>query len=60
MTDVTSSVPAAPVDQEMAQALVERARAQRLNLVGPGGLLAGLTKQVLETGLEVEMAERLG
>ena len=31
-----------------------------LELVGPGGLLAGLTKTVLETALEVEMAEHLG
>jgi transposase-like protein len=30
------------------------------SLVGPGGLLADLTKQVLETGLEVEMDEQLG
>jgi transposase-like protein len=28
--------------------------------VGPGGLLADLTKRVLETGLEVEMSEHLG
>ena len=29
-------------------------------MVGPGGLLAGLTKQVLEAGLEVEVEEHLG
>jgi transposase-like protein len=29
-------------------------------LVGPGGLLAGLTKRVLEAGLEAEMTEHLG
>lgn len=28
--------------------------------MGPGGLLADLTKQVLETGLEVEMEEHVG
>ncbi len=31
-----------------------------MNLVGPGGLLGGLTKQVLETALEAEMSEHLG
>lgn len=46
--------------QRLAGELVERARAQGLNLVGPGGLLAGVTKQVVETALETEMAEHLG
>jgi putative transposase len=40
--------------------LVTAARAQGLALTGPGGLLTGLTKQVLETALEVEMSEHLG
>ena len=31
-----------------------------LELVGPGGLLTGLTKTVLETALEAEMTEHLG
>ncbi len=48
------------VDHELARQLVERARAEGVDLVGPGGLLAGLTKQVLETSLEVEMDEHLG
>lgn len=40
---------------------MERARAEGVDhLVGPGGLLVGLTKQVLETSLEVEMDEHLG
>jgi len=34
-------------------------RAQGLALTCPGGLLTGLTKQMLETALEVEMAEHL-
>jgi transposase-like protein len=34
--------------------------AHGVDLVGPGGLLSNLTKQVLETGLEVEMEEHLG
>ena len=31
-----------------------------MELVGPGGLLSGLTKTVLETALEAEMTEHLG
>ena len=30
---------------------VDRARAEGVNLVGPGGLLGGFTKQVLEAAL---------
>jgi transposase-like protein len=37
-----------------------QAGAEGKDLVGPGGLLSELTKQVLETGLEVEMVEHLG
>lgn len=44
----------------LAEQLVATARAQGLALTGPGGLLTGLTKQVLETALEVEMSEHLG
>jgi putative transposase len=39
---------------------VEAARADGVELVGPGGLLSGLTKTVLETALEAEMTEHLG
>ncbi|MBT2551443.1 IS256 family transposase, partial [Arthrobacter sp. ISL-65] len=49
------------IDQkELAEALLEQAREQGVSLLGPGGLLAGLTKNVLETGLEVEITEHLG
>jgi putative transposase len=44
----------------LARQLVEQARAQGLELVGPQGLLTGLTKTVLETALEAEMVEHLG
>lgn len=44
----------------LAEGLVAAARAQGVQLTGPGGLLTGLTKQVLETALQVEMAEHLG
>jgi putative transposase len=47
-------------DRSLAEQLVEQARVDGIGLVGPGGLLAGLTKQVLEAGLEVEMDEHLG
>jgi hypothetical protein len=43
-----------------AEELVERARADGVDLVGPDGLLADVTKLVLEAGLEVEMDEHLG
>ena len=46
--------------QQLAQDLVDRARADGVDLVGPGGLLTGLTKSVLETALEAEMSEHLG
>ena len=45
---------------ELATELVARADAEGVSLVGPGGLLAGLTKTVLETALEAEMTEHLG
>jgi len=47
-------------EESIAQELVERARSEGTALVGPGGLLTGLTKTVLETALEAEMDEHLG
>jgi transposase-like protein len=49
-----------PVDETIAQELVERARSEGVELVGPGGLLTGLTKTVLETALDAELDEHLG
>jgi transposase-like protein len=46
--------------EQLAQQLIERARAEGVDLVGPDGLLAGVTRRVLETGLQVEMSEHLG
>ena len=67
MTDQDVMVAKPPVEDDenrrersLAEQLVEQARADGVDLVGPGGLLAGLTKQVLEAGLEVEMDEHLG
>jgi len=48
------------VEAQVARDLVERARTEGAQLVGPGGLLSGLTKTVLETALEVEMEDHLG
>ena len=60
MTDTIEPMVAQLDQQQIAQDLVDRARSEGLELEGPGGLLAGLTKTVLETALEVEMAEHLG
>ncbi len=46
--------------QQIAQRLVDQAKEQGVDLVGPGGVLAGLTKTVLETALGEELAEHLG
>jgi transposase-like protein len=49
------------VDQkELAEQLLEQAKEQNIELVGPGGLLGQLTKSVLETVLDAEMSEHLG
>jgi putative transposase len=47
-------------DLALASELVERARAEGVELIGPGGLLTGLTKTVLETALEAELSDHLG
>jgi transposase-like protein len=44
----------------LAGELFERARLEGVSLVGPDGLLAGLTKTALEAGLEAELDEHLG
>jgi hypothetical protein len=63
VTDIIESVPKPKQTddvQQLAAHLVERARAEGVDLVGPGGLLTGLTKTVLETALGAAMAEHLG
>lgn len=69
ITDVdTGSVakrdPAKPavdgVDGQLVAQLVEQARAAGLQLTGEGGLLAQLTKRVLESALEGEISDHLG
>lgn len=66
MTDVTSDGQAleAPagdaVDEQLVEQLAERARSQGLQLTGEGGLLAQLTKRVVESAAEGELADHLG
>ena len=49
------------VDQkQLAEQLLEQAKEQNIELVGAGGLLGELTKNVLETALDAEMSEHLG
>ena len=60
MTETIEPVAASTDHQQLAQTLVEQARAEGVELVGPGGLLTGLTKTVLEAALEAELTEHLG
>ena len=49
------------IDQkELAERLLTQAKEQGVSLVGPGGLLTQLTRNVLETALEAELTEHLG
>ena len=49
-----------PSVREWAEQLVAQAREDGVALTGEGGLLTDLMRHVLQTGLEVEMAEHLG
>jgi putative transposase len=53
-------VPAPASVREWAEQLVAQAREDGVALTGEGGLLTDLMRHVLQTGLEVEMAEHLG
>jgi putative transposase len=58
-----SSVELVPTDGSMrdwAEQLVARSRAEGIELTGVDGLLTALMKTVLQTGMEVEMADHLG
>jgi putative transposase len=46
--------------EDLAGELMERAAAEGVSLVGPGGLLADLTKRVLEAMLEGELTDHVG
>ncbi len=60
MTDTRMPATRSSEGKQLAEELVERAKSDGVELVGPDGLLAGLTKDVLEAGLEAEMSEHLG
>ena len=53
---------AEPSEEELAIAreLVRSARARGVAMTGPGGMLKALTKTVIETALDEEMADHLG
>jgi putative transposase len=47
-------------ERQLAEELVAQASEEGVDLVGPHGLLNGITKRVLEAGLEAEITEHLG
>ena len=49
-----------PAMREWAEQLVARARAEGVELTGDEGLLTAMIRQVLQTGLEVELSDHLG
>jgi transposase-like protein len=63
VTDGTPDKAAAELtaaDEQLIRELTERARAEGLQLTGPGGLLGQLTKRVIEGALEGELDDHLG
>jgi transposase-like protein len=48
------------LEVRIARELLDRAEAEGVSLVGPGGLLAGVTRTVLQAALDAEMADHLG
>lgn len=59
-TVVAATDPDRQIDQELVDELLAQAGEQDMDLLGEGGLLQQLTKQVLETALDVELTEHLG
>jgi putative transposase len=57
---MSGDVPLDAVDEQLIAQLADRARAQGLQLTGEGGLLARLTKTVIESALEGELDDHLG
>jgi hypothetical protein len=57
---VSGPADSAGLDVRLAHELIERARAEGVSLVGPDGLLAGITKTVLQAALDAEMTAHLG
>lgn len=48
------------LDVRIAEELVAKARAEGLSLTGPDGVLAAVTKNVIQAALEAEMTDHLG
>lgn len=57
---VATTDPDREIDQELVDELLAQAGEQNLELLGEGGLLQQLTKQVLETALDTELTSHLG
>jgi transposase-like protein len=55
-----SAEPADGLDEQLVRQLAARARSEGLRLTGDGGLLARLTKVVVESALEGERDDHLG
>ncbi|WP_280262457.1 IS256 family transposase [Nocardia abscessus] len=60
MSETLESVVDAVDQKKLAQQLLAQAKQQGVELLGPGGLLNQLTKNVLEAALEAEMTEHVG
>ena len=60
MSETLESVATEAGQRQLAALLLAQAKEQGVELVGPNGLLNHLTKNVLETALDAEMAEHLG
>jgi putative transposase len=67
MTDMMSGVenaenpkPETGLDEQLVAQLVNRGKASGLQLTGEGGVLAQLTKRLLESALEGEITDHLG
>ncbi|MFJ6070872.1 transposase, partial [Streptomyces sp. NPDC093065] len=58
--ELSKTVPAKAVDDQLIDELVGRAQAEGLQLTGEGGLLQRLTKRLLESALEGEITDHLG
>ena len=57
MSETLESVVTEVGQRQLAEQLLAQAKEQGVELVGPNGLLNQLTKNVLETALDAEMAE---
>jgi putative transposase len=61
MNDMIDPMTGESIDERgLAEQLLAQAKEQGVSLVGPGGLLSGLTRQVLEAALNEELTEHLG